>query len=63
MGGPITVVLRPTKRINELSDFNNYIDSCVMCGLLRLLHKGERCRRSNPVDLEKECQVWKEFWG
>ena len=51
------------KRLNKLIDLDDYKDSCQVCGLLCLLHKEEACMRSNHVDLEEKCQVWKEYIG
>ena len=49
------------KKLNELIDLSYFMDACVMCGLLHILQKGEDCSKSNCVDTEEECQVWKDY--
>ena len=49
------------KKLNELIDLNYFMDACVMCGLLHFLQKGEDYSKSNCVDTEEECQVWKDY--
>ena len=49
------------KKLNELIDLDYFMDAYVTCGLLHFLLKGEDCSKSNCVDTEEECQVWKDY--
>ena len=49
------------KRLNELVGLDDYLDTCETCRLLRLLHRGETCTRSNHVDEKEEFCVWKLY--
>ena len=49
------------KKLNELIDLDYFMDACVTCGMLHFLQKGEDCSKSNCVDTEEECQVWKDY--
>ena len=48
-------------RLNELIDLNDYLDGCVSCGLLRLLHKGQSFTRSRQGDSQEVVNIWKDY--